>query len=242
LEWGNNEDDLKMIFIAGNEPFDQGRTDYRMAGSNAKKKDVIVNTIFCGDYGQGIETYWKNGALLTGGEYMAIDHNKHLVQISTPYDDIIIKLNTRLNGTYISYGYQGEAKMAQQNQQDSNAGALDEVVMVKRAVSKSSRLYANAQWDLVDASGEKDFKLEKIKKADLPKELRTKTDAELRDHIETKRTERADIQKEIRELNKKRETYLSQSQENTASGELENAMLTAIKKQALKKNYNWDTE
>lgn len=242
LEWGKNEDDLKMIFIAGNEPFDQGRMDYKTAGGNAKEKDVIVNTIFCGDYGQGIATNWKDGALLTGGEYMAIDHNKHLVQISTPYDDIIIKLNSRLNGTYISYGYLGEAKLNQQHEQDSNAETLDEVVMVKRAVSKSSRLYANAQWDLVDASTQKDFKLEKINKSDLPKELRSKTDAELKDYIETKKTERAEIQKEIRELNKKRETFLSQKQENSTSGELENAMLTTIKKQALKKNYNWDTE
>lgn len=46
LDWGKNPDDLKMIFIAGNEPFTQGRTDFRQAVLNAKEKDVIVNTIF----------------------------------------------------------------------------------------------------------------------------------------------------------------------------------------------------
>lgn len=104
LEWGKNPDNLKMIFIAGNEPFTQGKLNYKDAVTNAKEKDIVLNTIFCGNYEQGIETDWKNGATLTGGEYMAIDHNKEVAHINTPYDDIIIKLNSKLNTTYISYG------------------------------------------------------------------------------------------------------------------------------------------
>ncbi|MEH6682445.1 MAG: vWA domain-containing protein [Sediminicola sp.] len=242
LEWGKNGDDLKMVFIAGNEPFDQGKTDYRKAASHAKEKDIIVNTIFCGDYGQGIETNWKSGAEITGGEYSAIDHNRQIVHINTPYDEVIIKLNSRLNGTYISYGYMGEAKMQQQEQQDSNANSLDEVVMVKRAVSKSSRLYENANWDLVDASGKKDFKVADIQKKDLPMELRTKSDSELKEYITAKKAERTKIQEEIRELNNKREAYLVQHQSNNADGDLENALMIAIKKQALKRNYTWGSE
>lgn len=50
LDWGNDADDLKMIFIAGNEPFTQGKINYKDAAAQAKEKDVVVNTIFCGDY------------------------------------------------------------------------------------------------------------------------------------------------------------------------------------------------
>jgi hypothetical protein len=121
LDWGKNPDQLKMIFIAGNEPFTQGKLNYKDAVANAKEKDVIVNTIFCGAYEQGINTGWKNGAQLTGGEYMAIDHNREVVHIATPYDDVIIKLNSRLNKTYISYGALGAAKIQQQSAQDSHA-------------------------------------------------------------------------------------------------------------------------
>ena len=42
--------DLKFIFIAGNEPFNQGRTPYESVIRDAAEKDVVVNTIFCGDY------------------------------------------------------------------------------------------------------------------------------------------------------------------------------------------------
>ena len=62
LDWGKNPDNLKMIFIAGNEPFTQGKLNYRDAVTNATEKDIIVNTIFCGNYQQGVNTEWKKGA------------------------------------------------------------------------------------------------------------------------------------------------------------------------------------
>ncbi|MBT8235442.1 MAG: VWA domain-containing protein [Bacteroidia bacterium] len=239
LDWGSNPDDLKMIFIAGNEPFTQGKLDYRDAASQAKEKDVVVNTIFCGDYHQGIQTQWQKGALMTGGEYMAIDHNKHVVQITTPYDDIIIKLNAKLNKTYIAYGARGAYKSAAQVAQDDNAMEMEEAVAVKRAVSKSSRLYNNSSWDLVDASAERDFDLGKIDKEGLPPALRQKSEAQLEAYIKEKKKDRSEIQKKIQELNSKRKVYIAEQQDQQ-KGELENAMLNAIKRQASKKNYTWD--
>ncbi|NNK75498.1 MAG: VWA domain-containing protein [Maribacter sp.] len=240
LNWGKNPDNLKMIFIAGNEPFTQGKLNYKDAVTNAKEKDVIVNTIFCGNYQQGINTDWKRGATLTGGEYMAIDHNRHIVHIDTPYDDIIIKLNSKLNKTYIGYGAKGASKMQLQSAQDDNAMEMEEAVAVKRAVSKSSRLYQNSSWDLVDASEEKDFDVSKIKKEQLPVALKNKSTAEIEDYIEEQKVQRNKIQKEIKELNSKREAFIAKNQNENAKGELENAMLKAIKKQAEKKNYKWE--
>ncbi|MEQ9582368.1 MAG: hypothetical protein RIM68_09440, partial [Arenibacter sp.] len=208
--------------------------------ANAKEKDVIVNTIFCGAYEQGINTGWKNGAQLTGGEYMAIDHNREVVHIATPYDDVIIKLNSRLNKTYISYGALGAAKIQQQSAQDSNAMEMEEAVAVKRAVSKSSRLYTNSSWDLVDASKADGFDIDKVKKEELPMELKEKSKTEIASYIEGKKKERSDIQKEIQDLNSKREAYIASQQKDNEKGELENAMLTAIQKQAAKKNYRWE--
>lgn len=239
LDWGKNAGDLKMIFIAGNEPFTQGKLNYRDATSNAKEKDIIVNTIFCGNYEQGISTKWKSGATLTGGEYMAIDHNKQVVHIDTPYDDIIIRLNSKLNTTYISYGALGREKKALQGMQDSNAAELEEAVVVKRAVSKSSRLYKNSKWDLVDAVEDDEFEVSELKDKDLPAELKGKSEKEIKQYVQDKKTEREKIQKQIQELNTKREAYIAKNQKEE-TGELENALLSAIKNQAAKKNYKWD--
>ena len=240
LDWGKNPDHLKMIFIAGNEPFTQGKLNYKDAVTNAIEKDVVINTIFCGNYDQGVQTDWKKGATLTGGEYMAIDHNRRVVHIDTPYDHLIIKLNSKLNTTYISYGSRGAMKREQQMVQDENAMELEEAVAVKRAVSKSSRMYKNSSWDLVDAMDDNDFDISAIEKEQLPTELQNKSTSEIARYIETKKRERSDIQKEIQELNTKRDAFIAKNQKENATGELENAMLEAIKKQAEKKNYKWE--
>jgi len=240
LNWGENPDNLKMIFIAGNEPFTQGKLNYKDAVTNAKEKDIVVNTIFCGNYEQGVNSDWKNGATLTGGEYIAIDHNKKIVHIDTPYDDVIIQLNSKLNKTYISYGALGNAKMEQQRSQDHNAYELEEAVAVKRAVSKSSRLYNNKKWDLVDASDDSSFDIAMVEEDELPTELKGKSKVEMESFIQEKKTERSKIQSEIQTLNAKREKFIAEKQKDGQKGELENAMLKAIQKQAAKKDYKWE--
>lgn len=239
LDWGKNPDDLKMIFIAGNEPFTQGKLNYKDAAHNAKEKDVVVNTIFCGNYEQGISTDWKNGASMTGGDYMAIDHNQQVVHIETPYDDIIIQLNSKLNKTYVSYGYLGSQKVAAQAAEDSKAYSMDKEVAVKRSVSKSSRLYKNSKWDLVDAVEADEVELAELAEEELPAELKGKSKNEIKRYISEKKEERKAIQKQIQELNVKRKKFIAENQKEE-SGELENAMLNAIKTQAAKKNYKWD--
>ncbi|CAM1342271.1 vWA domain-containing protein [Tenacibaculum aestuarii] len=240
LDWGSNNRDLKMIFIAGNEPFTQGKINYRDAITNAKEKDITINTIFCGDYNQGITGRWQDGAIYGGGDYMTINQNKHIVHIVTPYDNDIIILNKRLNNTYIHYGTFGSSKYSNQAKQDMNAESLDEAVAVKRAVTKSSKLYNNAEWDLVDASEEKEIDFTKIKKEQLPKQLQHKLAKEIKTYVDEKRKERTEIQQKIQELNKKRKAYVAKKQqENTKKNELESVMIKAIKKQAKKKNYSW---
>lgn len=240
LDWGANKRDLKMIFIAGNEPFTQGKINYRDAITNAKEKDITINTIFCGDYNQGITGRWQDGAIYGGGDYMTINQNKHIVHIVTPYDNDIIILNKRLNDTYIHYGSYGYSKYSNQAKQDMNAESLDEAVVVKRAVTKSSKLYKNAEWDLVDASEEKEIDYSSLKKKQLPKQLQNKSTKEIKVYVEKKRKERAEIQQKIQELNKKRKSYVAKKQrESSKKNELESVMIKAIKKQAKKKNYSW---
>ena len=62
-------------------------------------------------------------------------------------------------------------RSAQQSAQDDNAYEMEGAVAVKRAVSKSSRLYKNKSWDLVDASEDAEFDAAEIEKKDLPEAL-----------------------------------------------------------------------
>lgn len=238
LNWGKNPDDLKLIFIAGNEPFTQGRVSYRDAAKQAINSGVTINTIFCGDYDQGIATYWKDGADLAYGDYMAINQNKATTYVATPFDDQILKLNQKLNKTYVAFGRVGETKIKQQAIQDDNAMGYSSANAVSRTVSKSSHLYKNSTWDLVDAVKEKDFSYEKIENDDLPKELKGKSISEIKAYVTKKREEREYIQDSIQSLNEKRRKYLAE-QEKDGENRLENAMIKAIKTQASKKKYKW---
>lgn len=239
LDWGNENDDLKMVFIAGNEPFDQGGINYKDAAANAKENGVVVNTIFCGDYKHGIDSYWKDGAQLTYGDYMAINQNQQTVYVSSPYDDIIIQLNLKLNKTYVPYGSAGSNKSRVQEEQDANAAEYSKANAVSRTVSKGSHLYINSTWDLVDAEEEAGFSYDKLKKDELPAELKGKSSSEIKKYLEAKRSEREAIQNEIMNLNVKRRKYIAENTKETSNG-LENAMVQAIKKQAEKKNYTWE--
>ncbi len=238
LDWGKNKNNLKLLFIAGNEPFTQGKIDYKDAATQANEQDVTINTIFCGNYDNGISGKWQDGARLTKGDYMTIDHNEKIVHIASPYDEIIIKLNSELNDTYIFYGTRGRSKMRLQAVQDSNANELDEVVEVKRAVSKSSRIYKNTTWDLVDAEKEEGFSYSKIDKKTLPKALQEKSPVELEVYVTKKSKRRKEIQEKIRTLNVKRNKYVAEQSKGESNG-LEGVMIKAIKKQAKAKNYVW---
>ncbi len=239
LDWGNNADDLKMIFIAGNEPFTQGNVDYRDASNIAKEKDVVVNTIFCGDYSHGVSSKWKDGAMLTSGDYMAINQNQKTVHIASPYDDMILNLNIQLNATYVPYGKRGKMKMEMQAAQDSNAAGFSKENAVSRTVSKSSHFYKNSSWDLVDAEAEEDFSYEKLKNEDLPENLKGKSTTEIKAYIEKQKDARNRIQEEISELNKQRRKFIANQKKDHSNG-LENAMINALKKQAKKKDYTWN--
>ncbi len=64
LAWSSSPEDLKVIFIAGNEPFTQGPVDYREVCRAAIARGVIVNTIHCG----GEQAAKKNYILGSAGE------------------------------------------------------------------------------------------------------------------------------------------------------------------------------
>jgi hypothetical protein len=239
LDWGNDADDLKMIFIAGNEPFTQGKINYKDAAFEAKEKDIVVNTIFCGDFNHGVSSKWQDGARLTYGDYIAINHNRQTVHIASPYDDLILQLNIKLNSTYVPYGHSGRNKLENQEEQDINAKEYGTANAVSRTVTKSSHMYDNSNWDLVDAEKKSGFSYEKIKEEDLPENLQGKSTAEIKQYVAKQRKIREEIQTEIARLNEKRRKYIASKKPDSENG-LESAMVNALKKQAEKKNYTWN--
>ncbi len=240
LEWGKKNNDLKVIYIAGNESFAQGNVPFLGAIGNAVEKGIVVNTIFCGPHEQGVNLRWQAAALQGKGEYMSIDQDKATVYIKTPYDKKIGDLNLQLNNTYIHYGQQGRRFKENQVMQDSNAGAYSQANVADRAVFKSSESYSNANWDVVDAY-KKDKNIIKEKKKELPAEFQELSEEEVEEKIIEVTKERETIQLKIRELDKERRAFIENEKAknigNNAGGTLEESMLKSLRKTAKEKGF-----
>ena len=219
LEWGSNESDMKLIYIAGNEIFEQGKISYKTSIPQALKKDIYVNTIHCGNPETGIRDLWRDAAVRGKGKFFNIDSNARVRYIETPYDDRISSCNQRLNDTYISYGQLGDEKQANQINQDRNAASISKANSAERIVSKSKSVYKNSSWDLVDMVKDDASALDKIKEKELPAELQGKSKDEIKQLIAQKEKERSNIQKEIAELAKKRQEYIDNQSQNDPDDE-----------------------
>jgi hypothetical protein len=240
LAWSASNADLKMIFIAGNEPFTLGSVSYELACGAAKEKGVVVNTIYCGDFNEGITLGWKRGAELTGGAFMSIEQNSKTVYVPTPYDVQIAALNDKLNATYVYYGASGEYKKEQQIVQDNNAASYGSANIAERSFCKSSHAYKNSSWDLVDAAKDNEKIIAETKSEDLPKEMRTMSIEQRKVYIKQKSEERTKIQAGIQSLNKKRQEYIYKNTPQSSKDKmLDASMMKAIKEQGKAKNLKW---
>ncbi len=238
LKWNDGNASMKLIYIAGNEGFDQGGINYKEAINDALKNDIYINTIFCGAQSQGISLLWKEGADVGKGKFFNIDSNQTVQYIATPYDQKISDCNLRINNTYISYGSQGYEKKMNQEAQDANAQKLSGANYAERAVSKSKAIYKNDSWDLVDKMKDDKEVVSKLKKEELPKELQNKSTDEIKKIVTQKTKEREEIQKEIAELAKKRQEYIdAEAKKSKAQDDLGDAISTSIVTLARTKGY-----
>jgi hypothetical protein len=240
LAWDSSPDTYKAIFIAGNEPFNQGAVPPEAACRSAIAKAIVVNTIHCGTEQEGASTGWKDGAKLADGRFLIIDHNQAVISIDAPQDAEIAKLNQELNGTYVAYGADGESKRGRQLAQDALVSQTSASSAVARAATKASGNYKNADWDLVDAVREEKVKPGDLPREELPAELRSLSKDELSAAIERKGRERADLQARILQLNKDREAFVATEKEKqaasgSAKATLDSAMIAAVQEQAAKK-------
>ncbi len=242
LDWSKSAKDLKLIFIAGNEPFTQGPVDYRKACKKAIAKGIVVNTIHCGNSGSGVSGKWKDGAMLADGRFLNIDQNRKVIHIAAPQDQEIARLDSELSQTYVSYGRKGKARKKRQMAQDKNAASAMAGAATQRAVFKSSASYSNSGWDLVDAQKEGKVKLEELEEADLPEPMQKMSPAERKTFVAEKQKKRASIQKRIQKLNQARKKFVAdQQKEMSKSGgdTLDAAMIKAIREQATQKDFRF---
>jgi hypothetical protein len=245
LQWSRSDTDIKTIFIAGNESFAQGPVHYQQAIQLAIQNGISINTIHVGGHQEGIENGWQAGAILAGGDYMSIDANQQVVHIEAPQDEKIAELNAKLNETYVPYGGEGVEKARLQVEQDALSSGISAGLLAKRAQSKASSFYGNANWDLVDAlnDGEvEEAEMVQIKEVDLPEPMRGLTAQQKLEYVQNKAQARSLIKQEISELGRSRALFVSETKrkQDAAAPSMSDALTGAIQKQAEQKNFTFE--
>jgi hypothetical protein len=241
LAWDTSSQNYKVIFIAGNEDFLQGDVLYTTSCAEAKKKGVIVNTIYCGDRMQGIKEHWNLAGECGNGSFTNINQDAKVPDIPTPYDTTLIVLNSKLNGTYLFYGEEGRSNYERQGALDFSNASMGQGVAAKRAAVKASGgLYYNGTWDLVDAARTDSSIITKVDLKTLPDSLKNKSRAELKKIVDKKNTERGAVQKEILQVNTQRENYIAAERAKAANNNnaqtLESEVEKVIRQQAKRFN------
>lgn len=245
LNWDASSSNYKVIFIAGNEDFLQGTIHYTRACDEARKKGVIVNTIYCGDRLQGIKEHWDLAGECGSGSFTNINQDAKIEDIPTPYDSTLVVLNYKLNGTYVYYGDVGSANYTKQATVDKLNFSANQSAGLKRAAAKSnSQVYSNVGWDLVDASKSDTSFYKKVDMKTLPDSLKNKTRVELQQVVNAKAAERGAIQGQIQELSKQRNNYIAAEKAKAATNNntatLETEVEKIIKTQVLRFNMKID--
>ncbi|HYE21290.1 MAG TPA: vWA domain-containing protein [Tepidisphaeraceae bacterium] len=246
MKWADGKQVYKVIYVVGNETARQGPAefDYAKTAPGAIAKGIVVNAIYCGntDHASATPT-WREIAKLADGSYMEIAGQGGAVVVASPFDKELTDLSGKLNTTYVGYGRQREEKAAAQVANDATSGGFSAASAADRAVSKSSRQYDNAHWDLVDAQRNKDFDITKLKDEELPEEMRKMTPDQRKAHVDAKARERADIAKQIQDISAKRDAYVKEEVSKKGldtNKAFDEAVRRSINEQAAKRGFQFE--
>ncbi|MDB5327650.1 MAG: hypothetical protein JWM57_3219 [Phycisphaerales bacterium] len=240
LKWSSDPAVYKGIFIAGNEPFSQGQTDYHSSIREAVGKGVVVNTIHCGPATVGTETGWAEGAKIGQGAFTNINQDIVRNIPRCPQDDRISTLSTEMNTTYLPFGTRGRAAAENQVTQDANAAKnAPSGAVAQRAASKAGQNYVNAEWDAVDAAAAGKLDLKTAKDTELPEKLQNKSPEERKAIVADMAKRREAIRDELNKLVAEREKLIAAAQRE-GDPTLDAAVIGSIRAQLGQQKYEFE--
>jgi Mg-chelatase subunit ChlD len=218
MPWSSDKKVLKIIFLVGDAPphmdYPNG-PKYPDLCREAAKKDLVINTIQCGEMAE-TKPIWQEIAKLSEGSYVGISQSGNVAVISTPMDKELSRLNERIGATLIPYG--DSKQQAEVHAKYAVAASAPVSAMADRLSYNSKTGKAvQGHGELVDALNDKTVKLDEIDQKQLPAELQKLDRSELQKRIAKARDERADLQKQIVEVSKKREAYIQSENKRLAA-------------------------
>lgn len=185
MNWSDDKDALKVIFLVGNGMVNAGIDNYRESCEMAAERKIVIHSLYCRTRNNFEKELpgWREIARLTGGEQHDIRIHKRtpLVLTSTNIPEFR-DLAVQLNGTYLYYGENGLDRYKMMASIDKNALLANEMTFESRLFYKISDRYQFHQqnWDLIDHLKMTNSALEDINMTYLPDSLKFTTPANVR--------------------------------------------------------------
>ncbi|QND52343.1 VWA domain-containing protein [Phyllobacterium sp. 628] len=224
LKWSKDEKTKRIVFLVGDAP---PHMDYANAPKysevlkRAKEDAITVNAVQAGD-DPDTTKIWREIAQLGHGRYIAIPQDGgRITIIETPFDGDIIILQQKIDKTVIPYG-SGAKQTDLRTKMETKAMAPASVqVDNSRYYSKKggAKEVVTGGGDLVTDVKNGTQKLDAVKDAELPENLRGKSREEKQALLDQQTQERGKLEDTMVELVKKRDAYIAdQATKKTASG------------------------
>ena len=237
----------QILFLVGDAPPHDyaDEPDTLTTADLAVKQGIIVNTIQCGNSAT-TKQVWEAIAQRGQGQYFAIPQDGGVARISTPYDERLSQLGTRLGGTSMAYGggagaagetYRAARKDASISTEAAIVTSSAPEAAADRAVNKALNAKAYVE-DLLQDIENGSTKLESVNDEDLPSELKKLSAEERKKEIEKRLAERSEIRKQILALSKQRADYIAAQQKKGKGGAqngFDAAVSAALRQQLAKK-------
>jgi hypothetical protein len=210
MSWSQDRKVLKIIFLVGDAPPHMdyaGGPKYPQVCQEAMKKDLIINTVQCGNIA-ATAPFWKEIAQLSEGSYAAIAQSGNMVAVATPMDKELSELNRKLGTTLVGYGGELARRMVASKQLAAEVASAS-VTADRLSFNAKSGVAVQGEGELLDNLSSGKVKLESVEKDKLPAELQKLDSDELKTEIGKKQKERAAVQQQIQKLSKEREDYIA---------------------------------
>jgi hypothetical protein len=217
IKWSTDKKTMRIIFLVGDAPPHMDYPDdvkYPESCKKAVEKGIIINTIQCGNEAE-CTRYWKDIAVKSEGSYAAIPQDGGVVAVATPFDAKLAELNGELTRTALVYG-KGDKRDYRKAALGSIRLSTPEAAERGGFAGKTGKV---AEGDLLDDLKSGKVAWGKLPDAELPDELtKLKTDKERKEYLEKLEKRRAEISKELVELDRKRTDYIARELEKKGKG------------------------
>jgi hypothetical protein len=240
MSWSARDQAYQVIFLVGDAPphMDYNEARYPEIVAAAAEKGIVVNTIQCGDLPVTAGP-WTSIANLGNGSFFQVEQAGSAVAYATPFDDEIASLSAQLDATRLWYGSKEERERKQ-----AETAEVEEVIVSASTAAKARRGIFNAapagrenllgENELVDAVTRGDVSLEELDADDMPEPLKPMAPEAQAAYIGQLASERADLQKKIRQLAEDRDSFIAQKVEEAGGldSSLDKRLYEAVREQA----------